>query len=337
VGRAKQLRQPASISQDFFSDHRWTHAEYHKADSAHATCNTYRYIVTRPYRTVYEDTKMVQLVCTGKGSTMAFPKIVAQVQALAKQISPAVLYLGTPSYDKEDIFNIQTKGFRDANCPITKMDLSEVPASRATGIDMVYPTKKEMQKQVDETDVIMVSGGNTLYAIRRWQELGMAEILIEAAKKDNGPVFCGGSAGAICWFARGHSDSMDPKTLLNPDPLLTEEQQKDWDYIRIEGLEVIKALCVPHYDVMQTSGLIRGEVSEQMVEEMPDYPCIGIDEEAAFVVDGDIVRVIQGGDGAKCYKKVYNSKTKALEVLVMEEQHGEYSLSALSLGSYIYK
>jgi peptidase E len=274
---------------------------------------------------------MVQVVCTGKGAAMAIPKILSQVQLFANTKTPRVLYLGTPSFDRNDIFNIQTKGFQNADCPITKMDLSEVPISRSTDTEVIYPTKEEMREQVDKADVVMVSGGNTLYAMQRWEELGMAEILKEAATKDEGPVFCGGSAGAICWFEYGNSDSMNPMTFLNPDLPLSEEKKKAWDYIRIDGLNIVKALCVPHYDVLQHNGLQRAKASEGMVKDMADYPCIGIDEEAAFVVDGDIVKVIQGGDGAKVYKKMFNFKTRELEVLVMEEKHGPYSLTDLGL------
>jgi dipeptidase E len=273
---------------------------------------------------------MVQIVCTGKGAAMALPKILAQVQAFAQTKTPSVLYLGTPSYDREDIFNIQTMGFRNANCPITKMDLSEIPDSKATGVDVVYPTMDQMQKCVDEADVIQVSGGNTLYAIKRWQELGMADILRSAADKIDGPVFCGGSAGAICWFEMGNSDSMNPASFLNPLPTLTEEEKNDWDYICINGLSIIKALCVPHYDVIQHNGFLRADASESMVKEHADYPCIGIDEEAAFVVDGDIVSVIEGGRNAKVYRKLYDSKRNEFKVLTMVEEK-QYSLSDLGI------
>lgn len=262
---------------------------------------------------------------------MAIPKIISQVQSFANTNTPRVLYLGTPSYDRTDIFNIQTKGFQNANCQITKMDLSEIPDSSTTGSEVTYPTKQEMREQVGNADVVMVSGGNTLYAMKRWEELGMAEILKEAALKEKGPIFCGGSAGAIAWFEFGNSDSMNPMTFLNPDPNLSEEEKKAWDYIRISGLGIIKALCVPHFDVLQHNGLLRSKASEGMVKEMSGYPCIGIDEEAAFVVDGDIVNVVQGGEDAKVYRKIFNSKTMELEIMALEEEHGPYSLSGLGL------
>jgi len=52
------------------------------------------------------------------------------------------------------------------------------------------------------------------------------------ATETEGPILCGGSAGAICWFDYGHSDSMDPTTFLHVDPNMTEEEKKSWEYIR---------------------------------------------------------------------------------------------------------
>ena len=53
-----------------------------------------------------------------------------------------------------------------------------------------------------------MSGGNTLYACDRFRKVGLVPILRAAAHR--GCVLAGGSAGAICWFDGGHSDSMDP-------------------------------------------------------------------------------------------------------------------------------
>ena len=49
-----------------------------------------------------------------------------------------------------------------------------------------------------------------LWIVDRWERLGLSDLLKEAALR--GTVIAGGSAGAICWFDGGHSDSMDPKT-----------------------------------------------------------------------------------------------------------------------------
>lgn len=63
-------------------------------------------------------------------------------------------------------------------------------------------------------DIIVVGGGNTLYAMDRWQRLNVVPILQAAIER--GVIVTGGSAGAICWFDGGHSDSMDPDTYYGP-------------------------------------------------------------------------------------------------------------------------
>lgn len=271
----------------------------------------------------------MKIVCTGRGSALSnIPKIRDQVFELAKTKTPTILYLGTPSYDSESIFNIQTEGFRDAGCNIIRLDLSEVPNGKSPKI---YPSYDEIEAQMSVADVIQVSGGNTLYAIHRWQELGVDLLLKELASREmDGPVFCGGSAGAICWFAEGVSDSLNPETLLNPDPNLTEEEKKNWDYIRIPGLDLLKGLCVPHYDIVQHNGLFRATASERFVKELPNIVSVGIDEDAALVVNGDIVTVVEGTTGKRCYRKVFDAETSTLDVMTLEEGK-MYNLHSLGL------
>ena len=60
-----------------------------------------------------------------------------------------------------------------------------------------------MVEKIDNSDIILVSGGNTLYAVDRWVYLGLDELLKGAAYQ--GKVMAGGSAGAICWFDGGVS------------------------------------------------------------------------------------------------------------------------------------
>jgi len=65
---------------------------------------------------------------------------------------------------------------------------------------------------VESADAIIISGGNSLFACDRWNKIGAAPLL--KAAMERGTVMTGGSAGAICWFDAGHSDSADPDTFL---------------------------------------------------------------------------------------------------------------------------
>ena len=88
--------------------------------------------------------------------------------------------------------------------------------------------------KIEAADIVYVGGGNTLKMMRRWRRLGVDALLRRAF--DRGAVLCGVSAGAICWFERGHSDSM------------AFYDRDRWDYIAVTGLGLVKLMACPHYN-----------------------------------------------------------------------------------------
>jgi peptidase E len=89
------------------------------------------------------------------------------------------------------------------------------------------------QKESFETvfagmDAILVGGGNTLNMIAVWKAQGIDKALRTAW--ENGVVLGGGSAGSLCWFEQGTTDS-------RPGDLST-----------VEGLGFISGSHCPHYD-----------------------------------------------------------------------------------------
>ncbi len=79
-----------------------------------------------------------------------------------------------------------------------------------------------------EQDVIFVGGGNTKSMLAVWKEWGLDKILKKAYR--NGVVMSGVSAGAICWFQNGITDSWASNLKLMP------------------CLNFTKGTCCPHYD-----------------------------------------------------------------------------------------
>jgi peptidase E len=324
-----------------------------------------KYIDTK--RREYDDmTSKLRIVAAGKGHSMSLPPIVDAVLDLVdRQDSnklPTLVYLGTANYDNIQAFEGQTKGFRD-KCKIVQLRVSERVPSKE------IPSKDLIQKTIESADILMVSGGNTLYALNRWKELGMDTMIRNAVYGDNGhtPVLCGGSAGAVCWFAQGHSDSMNPTTQLHVDPDLTEQQKKNWEYIKVEGLKLLPALCVPHHDVTLSNGQPRAQAADQFLlsqyyEQQEDSekeyndddehsvhstlpPCIGIDEQAALVVANDMVRVVAASQNATCHVKHVveincgpcpASPCKSISVLDNEfgQEHGSIPLKDLLAGNF---
>ena len=98
----------------------------------------------------------------------------------------------------------------------------------------VQPTRRQIRARFDRADVIVVGGGNTLRMMRRWKFLGVDGELLRAYRQ--GKVLSGGSAGSICWFQWGHSDSMHG---YGHEP---------WDYIKVAGLGLLQGGHCPHYD-----------------------------------------------------------------------------------------
>jgi len=86
----------------------------------------------------------------------------------------------------------------------------------------------ELRSFLLNQDVIYVGGGNTKTLLAVWHDWGVTEILREAWEA--GVVLTGVSAGAICWFERGLTDSFSDE--LRP----------------LDCLGFLPGSCCPHYD-----------------------------------------------------------------------------------------
>ena len=88
---------------------------------------------------------------------------------------------------------------------------------------------KDLRTFLLSQDVIYVGGGNTANMLAIWRVHGVEAILREAYAA--GTVMCGTSAGSLCWFEAGVTDSFG----------------RDLAPIN-DGLGFIKATNCPHYD-----------------------------------------------------------------------------------------
>jgi dipeptidase E len=68
---------------------------------------------------------------------------------------------------------------------------------------------ENLRELILSQDVINVSGGNTANMLAIWKVHGIDTLLREAW--ENGVVLCGASAGMICWFEAGVTDSFGPQ------------------------------------------------------------------------------------------------------------------------------
>jgi peptidase E len=141
-----------------------------------------------------------------------------------------------------------------------------------------YSMDQSWEEVLLSMDAIVVSGGNTLNQQAIWKVQGVDEVLRKAW--DQGIVLGGASAGSLCWFEEGTTDSR-PKELT-----------------KIECLGFLKGSHSPHYDGEAQRRPTYHELIRTGVLK-PGYAC---DNNAGiYFQDNEVRRVVATREGAKCY------------------------------------
>ena len=91
---------------------------------------------------------------------------------------------------------------------------------------------EKIKGKIEKADAIYVGGGDTMYMIQKWQELGIDKML-KTAYENETPIV-GLSAGGICWFKDMYTDS--------------EIMNGGNDYVFRKGLNFLDGLMTPHYN-----------------------------------------------------------------------------------------
>jgi len=129
---------------------------------------------------------------------------------------PRVCFVGTASGDSDSYI----RRFHEA-----------FPPSRAAATHLAFfeRTVRDRRSFVMDQDLIYVGGGSSANMLAVWRLHGLDKVLRTAWNA--GVVMAGISAGAICWFEDGLTDSFGmPLRGLN------------------DGLGFLRGACCPHYD-----------------------------------------------------------------------------------------
>jgi dipeptidase E len=149
------------------------------------------------------------------------------------------------------------------------------------------PSALRIRHKILSADVIYVGGGNTLQMMRIWRRLGVDKLLKSAYRR--GTVLSGISAGSICWFDSGHSDSM---SFYNP---------LRWEYINVAGLGLIKGIHCPHYSG-RTRNVPRRRAFRDLIQTTGGVG-IAIENNCAIeFIDDRFYRVIRSNRNARAYR-----------------------------------
>jgi peptidase E len=128
-------------------------------------------------------------------------------------------------------------------------------------------------------DLVYVGGGNTVNLLAVWRAQGLDRVLPEVLAA--GTILCGVSAGALCWFQRGITDSYSPdlKPLTN-------------------GLGLLPGAFSPHFD----SDPRRPHLWPAFVARHGGPAVAAEDGVALHYVDGRIVRAVTSRPNARAYR-----------------------------------
>jgi len=127
---------------------------------------------------------------------------------------PHICFIPTATGDNEAYKVNYYSTFSKLNCSPVHLDF--------------FKRTPDLEELIKHQDIIFVGGGNTKSMLAVWKDWGLDLILKEAYER--GVIMCGVSAGAICWFEEGVTDSWSEELKV------------------MDCLGFVKGACCPHYD-----------------------------------------------------------------------------------------
>ena len=205
-----------------------------------------------------------------------------------------VLFIGTASGDAAGYVDNIEKAFSKLGCRVRDLSLTVREYSEA-----------ELREAIRWADLIYVGGGDTIFMRNTWKRFGLDQILKDVYRNDTA-VLMGISAGAICWFNCGCTDSALAE--------IQDGAAYGWanDMLGIHNF----AVC-PHYeDRMEAFGLLMKE---------KDIGGLAMESNKAFVDDNGQVCFIKSVEKAKIYRLFWENdcctKEEVPAALIGREGH----------------
>ena len=161
---------------------------------------------------------MSHIIAMGGGGFMMEPDNLALDRYVIAQTSkarPKVAFLPQAGGENEESIISFYKAFTQLDC-------------HPTHLSLFYPHTADLATYLLAQDIIYVGGGNTKSMLALWREWNLPAILRRAY--DQGIVLAGVSAGSICWFEQGLTDSIPGNLTALP------------------CLGFLPGSCTPHYD-----------------------------------------------------------------------------------------
>ncbi|GAM15033.1 peptidase E [Mesobacillus selenatarsenatis] len=138
---------------------------------------------------------MRQIIAMGGGGFSMEPEnplLDLYILGQSEKQRPKVCFVPTASGDADNYITRFYKAFESHDCISSHLSL-------------FCPPTRDLEAYVMDKDIIYVGGGNTKNLMALWKEWGLDIILRKAWQQ--GKIMAGVSAGSICWFEEGVTDS----------------------------------------------------------------------------------------------------------------------------------
>jgi peptidase E len=199
------------------------------------------------------------------GRELFYPRLIDHVLSFAKRKRPRVLLLPTASGDSAGYLVTFYQQLAGRDLELSHLALFDRTVDDVDGL-------------IRDQDVVIVSGGNTANMLAIWRVHGVDRAL--RAAYDAGTVMTGWSAGALCWFEGGTTDSFTPELSGLRD-----------------GLRLLPGSVSPHYDSEERRPMV---YAREIAAGLP--PGIALDDGvAATYEDERLIEVVSGREGGRAF------------------------------------
>lgn len=187
--------------------------------------------------------------------------------ALSPVKRPRICWLGAASGENPMYFEMFARGMEAYNCETRHFNIFE-------------PATLDFVDYLMGMDIVFVGGGSTKNLMALWREWGFDKALKSAWEK--GVVMAGGSAGLICWFQSGLTDSYPP--VLAP----------------VKGVGILPGSANPHYDIRaDRHARYRTLIADGSI----DSPGLALDQDAGVLFRGTkLVEIVSKSKTARAYR-----------------------------------
>lgn len=220
----------------------------------------------------------------GFGRTPESPVIEKYIIKQTKKKNPKISFFPTASAENEKYIENYYKAFSMLPCEPMHVSL--------------FSRTEDVKKIIDESDVIYVGGGNTKSMLAVFKEWNISNLLIRANQK--GKILAGVSAGMICWYEKGVTDSWSDELKI------------------IDCLNILPGCSCPHYDGEED----RRPSVHKFILENNINSCLAVEDGAAVhYKNNSIYRCISFYNN----KNVYTVKKS--DAKIIEIEHQMYSIA----------